>query len=310
MSQTTSGIRLIRRNQISNEKWDFLCQKLEYPIFNSIWYLDSVSEDWSAYVLNDYELALPVFLNKKFGFSYSLQPLFIRSISLMGSELKKQNDFLIDVLKQFNFFELNFENQHYDLFSNFEISNKTFQILTFKENYDLTRKSYSENAKRKLKQFQKFEPFIEKSENMDDLIEIFKNEKGDNFQNLNDLSYRSLKKIMTFAILNNYGNVYSVRLNNEILAIGFFIHYGNHLLYLKGAVTKRGKEKGAMYGLFDFIIRKYHGSYSQLDFGGSNDVGVAGFNKKFGACDLNYLILKKNKLIWPLNLLLKHKLGL
>jgi hypothetical protein len=310
MSQGFGSIKRLTRNEISEEKWDLLCKKLDYPIFNSTWYLDSVCENWSAFVLNDYELALPVFPKKKFGVNYSLQPLFVRSISLMGENIENKNKFLVDILKEYDFFVLNFDIKNLDLSNLFDYIQNKFQILFFKESYELTRASYSQNAKRKLNQFEKYNTSIICSNNTNDLIEIFKREKGGNFQNMNEASYDKLKNIMTSALLKNFGNVYSVELNGEILAIGFFVEFGHHLLYLKGAVTKNGKEFGAMYGLFDHVIKKFHSSHRWLDFGGSSDTGVAGFNKKFGASDMNYLILKNNKLPWPLNLIAKSKLGI
>ena len=97
---------------------------------------------------------------------------------------------------------------------------------------------------------------------------------------------------------------------NELVAIGFFIKKRNQLLYLKGIVTSSGKKIGAMQALFDKVIQENHESCIGLDFGGSSDEGLASFNKKFGACDRNYLILKQNKLPWPLNNVVKRKLGI
>jgi hypothetical protein len=310
MSEGFGGIRLLSRNEISEDKWDTICQKSDFPIFNSLWYLDSVCDNWKAFVLKDYELALPIFPSNRWGLNYSLQPLFVRSVSVMGEEKYKVNEFLKYVFQFFHFFELNFDDQVIINYKDLRTEENFFQLLNFKDTYELIRSSYSENARRKLKQFEKWETSIDCSDNIHDLINIFKNEKGGIFQNLNESSYESLKNIMTNALKNQYGNVYSVKFQNEIIAIGFFIYFGNHLLYLKGAVTKIGKEKGAMYGLFDHVIRKFHSSFKRLDFGGSSDEGVAGFNKKFGACDMKYLILKKNNVMWPLNRIIKSKLGI
>ena len=65
-----------------------------------------------------------------------------------------------------------------------------------------------------------------------------------------------------------------------------------------------------MQALFDKVIQENHESCIGLDFGGSSDEGLASFNKKFGACDQNYLILKQNKLPWPINNVVKRKLGI
>jgi len=48
---------------------------------------------------------------------------------------------------------------------------------------------------------------------------------------------------------------------------------------------------------------------SQLDFGGSNAKGLGDFNRKFGARDVEYLLLIKNSLAKPLAWLAKRKFG-
>ena len=69
---------------------------------------------------------------------------------------------------------------------------------------------------------------------------------------------------------------------------------------MKGTVNKIGREKGAFYGLIDFVLQSLVGSFEHFDFVGSNDKGVAGFYKKFGAQDFHYSILKYNTIKTPI----------
>ena len=84
MPEGIGKIKLIPRNEISEEKWEELLTNSEYPIFSSTWYLDVVAPGWKAFVLGDYELVFPVLLKQKLGFSYSLNPLLIRSFEILG----------------------------------------------------------------------------------------------------------------------------------------------------------------------------------------------------------------------------------
>ena len=68
---------------------------------------------------------------------------------------------------------------------------------------------------------------------------------------------------------------------------------------MKGTVNKLGREKGAFYGLIDFVLQSLIGSFDNFDFVGSNEKGVAGFYRKFGAKDFNYSILKYNTIKTP-----------
>ena len=69
---------------------------------------------------------------------------------------------------------------------------------------------------------------------------------------------------------------------------------------MKGTVNKTGREKGAFYGLIDNVLKSAVGSFEIFDFIGSNDKGVAGFYRKFGAQDFCYSILKYNKIKTPI----------
>jgi hypothetical protein len=127
---------------------------------------------------------------------------------------------------------------------------------------------------------------------------------------LTDETYYRLEQLMLKALENKAGIIEAISFENEIVAIGFFIQKGKDLLYLKGIVTEKGKKIGAMQALFDKVVQDYTLNCNCLDFGGSSDAGLASFNKKFGATDKNYLILKQNNVKWPLNKLVNRKLGM
>ena len=69
---------------------------------------------------------------------------------------------------------------------------------------------------------------------------------------------------------------------------------------MKGTVNKIGREKGAFYGLIDFVLQSLIGRFDNFDFVGSNDKGVSDFYRKFGAQDFNYSILKYNNIKTPI----------
>lgn len=307
MSKGFGEIKLVNREEISVDKWETVITDSDNTIFLSYWYLDAVMENWKAYILNDYELVFPILPAQKMGFNYVLQALFLRSFSVEGKAKEKILEFLTQILKNYHFFELNFVLET-AIPIGIQNNQSVYQFLEFETNYLFTFKKYSENTRRKLKDFQKSTAEFKQISDVNLLIELFKKEKGNPFANLTTESYQRLTKLMLNALVNNSGIIKAIAFENELVAIGFFIKKGNQLLYLKGIVTSSGKKIGAMQALFDQVIHENHDSYNGLDFGGSSDEGLASFNKKFGACDRNYLILKKNKMPWPLNNVVKRKL--
>ena len=309
MSEGFGEIKLISREEIQLDRWEEVIADSDNSIFLSFWYLDAVMQNWKTYVLNDYELVFPILPAQKIGFNYILQPLFLRSFSVEGKANEKKLEFLTQILKNFHFFELNFV-QETIIPIGVQSNESVYQFLEFESDYLKTFKKYSENTRRKLKDFQKSTAeFIEISD-VKLLIELFQKEKGNQFAHLTAESYQRLTNLMTNALANNCGIIKAISFENEMVAIGFFIKKGNQLLYLKGIVTSSGKKIGAMQALFDQVIQESLELCNGLDFGGSSDEGLASFNKKFGACDRNYLILKQNKLPWLLNNVVKRKLGI
>ncbi len=309
MSKGFGEIKLISREEIQTDRWEEVIADSDNSIFLSYWYLDAAIQNWKAYVLNDYELVFPILPAQKLGYNYVLQPLFLRAFSVEGNANEKKLEFLTQILKNFHFFELNCV-QETVIPIGIDSKESVYQFLEFEKEYLQTFKKYAENTRRKLKDFQKSTAeFIEISD-VNLLIDLFNKEKGNQFAHLTAKSYQRLTKLMTNALESNCGIIKAISFENELVAIGFFIKKGNQLLYLKGIVTKSGKKIGAMQALFDKVIQENHEFCIGLDFGGSSDSGLASFNKKFGACDRNYLILKQNKLPWPLNNVVKRKLGI
>lgn len=311
MSEGSGSIRLISRKDISHDKWDALVHQCDNSIFMSRWYLDEVMPDWKAYVLNDYEACLPVFITTKYTVKYALQPLFLRSMSVLGNKEKTKE--LVLVLKS----KLSFFSIYMDISMDQFIDDQLvvrelsrYQILSLGQEYEAIYKKYSQNIKRNLRDFIKSGAEISEEKDVGVLIDMFRIEKGRQFSHLNDKAYIRLTNLMKSAQKLNSGILRAIRLDGEIVAMCFFIRQESKLLYLKGVVNKQGKEIGAMQALFDSVIKEYAAHFVSLDFGGSNNEGLALFNKKFGAFDRNYLILKHNATGWPLKSFINRKFGL
>ena len=74
-------IRYLNHNAIDRKKWDDLVAAHGW-VYAQFWYLDIVHPDWAALVLDDYEAAMPLTGDKKFGVQYLFQPFFCAVIAL------------------------------------------------------------------------------------------------------------------------------------------------------------------------------------------------------------------------------------
>ena len=127
-----------------------------------------------------------------------------------------------------------------------------YQFLEFEIEYLQTFNKYSENTRRKLKDFQKSTAqFIEISD-VNLLLDLFKKEKGNQFAHLTTESYRCLKNLMTNALETNCGIIKAISFENEIVAIGFFIKKRDQLLvYRMQDLTKVLQLKGKNFKILD-----------------------------------------------------------
>ncbi|MGZ4117920.1 MAG: hypothetical protein ACXVPY_10580, partial [Bacteroidia bacterium] len=76
-------IKFIEHKNIDKQKWDACIQSSSSEcIFVYSWYLDIVSDNWAALVLNDYEAVFPIASKSKYKINYIYQPFFTRYFGL------------------------------------------------------------------------------------------------------------------------------------------------------------------------------------------------------------------------------------
>ncbi|NCA21185.1 MAG: hypothetical protein EBS86_08615, partial [Crocinitomicaceae bacterium] len=198
MSERLGEIKLIPRIEILETKWNALLETSDNAIFMSLWYLDAVMENWEAFVLGDYELVFPVSISKKMTFNYSLQPLFLRAFSVLGTDNKNELEFLKYIFSKLDFYQLTLTNDYLELAEKLDCKTKSFvyQVVELKEEYDQVLKKYSENTKRKLKDFKKSNAAFTEITDVRVLIDLFRKEKGTQFKHLTDETYSRLEQLM------------------------------------------------------------------------------------------------------------------
>lgn len=269
-------------------------------VFGLSWYLDAVFPNWCALVSGNYESGMP--LTAKYRPKRLMQPTFSRELNVYG--VGNQDEFLQYIANNFKAALFGWPN---DVpVAPWKYEPRIYQQVDLRGDYSSIRARYSENVRRQLKKATALE---ECKVAPAEIIALFRQEKGADVP-LSDASYTVLENLMMLAISNNMA--WSIGLKNEqgLMAAGFFIPFNNKLLYLKGSVSRAGKNLGAMQAVFDAAVRAHAETYHFLDFGGSNQDGLAAFNRKFGAEDVTYHMLKLNKLPWPMRQVAARKWGI
>lgn len=303
-------IKYIEHKNINKTLWDVTIDKsFNGIIFAYSWYLDIVSPEWDALILDDYKAVMPLTKRKKMGFNYLFQPFFNSQggvFSIMKLDEKIVNKFLESIPKKFKLIEITlntFNSPSSNLFDLTQI--QTFEVDLINE-YQTIRESYSQNIKRNIKKAEKNKVTAMKGFKPEPIIEIFKNNRGKNLSTYKEQDYFVLTRLMYELLHRNKAEIWSAYTEqNELCAGAFFIGSNNKAIFLFSGTTNLALKHGAMPFLIDQFIKENSLQNITLDFNGSNNENIARFYRGFGAKRCTFYFAKRNNLPWVLKTLKK-----
>ena len=80
-------IQLVHHANIDFEQWDMcISSAVNSEIYAYSWFLDCVSPQWSALILNDYEAVMPLPIKSKYGIRYIVQPPFCQKLGIFSPQ--------------------------------------------------------------------------------------------------------------------------------------------------------------------------------------------------------------------------------
>ena len=304
-------IKYLTHQQIDKSKWNACVEhSLNSMMYAYSWYLDVAAPNWDALVLDDYEAVFPMVHGNKFSLSYLYQPLFTQQLGLFFTNLanaEKLTEFIqaIPVTYRYIDINLNYANLLPNEGASIALVKRKNYILDLDKPYTKTFKNYTEHSRRNTNKSKKSNLNISICK-VNEVVEMYILQRGMATLNVTQKDYKRFEKIteaiadhkilIPLAVKNE---------NNHTLASAVFAISNNRIFYLMGTSNDEGKEKRAMYFLFDHIIEKYSNQQMILDFEGSEIQGVAHFFKGFGATKQHYFKLRINNLPWYIKWLKK-----
>lgn len=180
-------------------------------------------------------------------------------------------------------------------FSGISKIKKTNYILSLNQSYEQLSANYRKGHKLNLKTFYQSQIKIEESTKIEESIKFYNKFSHPEipvfYKNAN-----LLNNCISSCIRHNCGFLLQARdPNDQLIAIAFFSLYHNRLTYHLSCSSPIGKKYSAMYGIIDYMIRKYQNSQIILDFEGSSIPGLALFMSGFGAVEENYFSYRWNR---------------
>jgi hypothetical protein len=294
-------IKYIERKHIDDNKWNSCIEKaFNGNLYGYSWFLDIVGNEWDALIENDYERVFPLVIRKKFGISYIYQPFFTQQLGLYSTirlDSEALSTFIHAIPAKFRQIEINLNTLNKAGEKEFNLIPQSNHELDLIHSYDHIRKSYSDNLVRNIKKAEKAGLTVSKNIKPDDIIALFRQNRGKEISHLRDKDYLRLKRIAYTCMYKGLANIQGVYDDqNQLVAGAFFIQSNNKAIFLFSGLNDEGRKAGAMPFLIDSYIRSHAGRHLTFDFDGSNDADLARFYKSFGSKECVYQRLEINKL--------------
>ena len=303
-----SNIAYLRHSQIDKSKWDNCIETADNGlIYGYSFYLDTMSKNWDALILNDYEAVMPLPWNKKYGITYLYQPFLTAQLGVFGKKISEKivEDFIESIPFSFRYIDIALNKGNLSGIPTGNSIHRSNYVLDLNFNYEYLYQNFKENIQRNIKKAYQQGCKVQKDIDVEEIIELAvlqmkshgheSKENIDRFRRLyTDLHKR--KMTATYGI---------VSVNNKLLASCVFFFSHNRAFYILVGNHPDGKSSGASHALIDAFIKDNAGKNMLLDFEGSDIPTLAYFYSSFGAEHEIYPALKINRLPFYLKWLKK-----
>lgn len=294
-------ISYLTHSQIDKSRWDECVTKCPDALpYVWSWYLDVVHPGWEALVEDDYQAVMPLCSNKKFGISYLFQPYFTQKFGVFSKNGEANiKAFLQAIPKKFKFTEFRINSADIISVADGCVSVKPHRNieLCLSSDYSDLASNYHSNTKRNISKAQKDNLTIDESADPEEIIKLFRNNRGREIDKWGDTEYSRLQNLVEVAKDKGHCLVYGVKNSDDKLIAGaFFMTSHNKIVFLFSGTDESNKNTHGLSFLLDYVIKKYAGTDKILDFEGSDNDGLARYYKGFGGNEKNYQEIKLNQL--------------
>lgn len=292
-------ISYLPQANIDKSKWDRCIGNAENGlIYAYSFYLDAMSENWDALIVNDYEMVMPLTWKKKYTIYYLYQPFFTASLGIFGNNISCETvkSFLENIPVKFKYWDFYLNRNNLFSIAEFPMYERSNYILPLSEKYEILRSKYATSHIRNIKRSIQYGNVIKKNIPVKDVIQLSK-EQSKNFSTIEERNYSDFEHLFEFlkqkSMATTYG-VYSPQ--NKLVASCAYFFSHNRAYYILVGNHPDGKTSGASHLMIDEFIKEHASEHLVLDFEGSNIPSLAFFYKSFGSVLEKYPGIKMNKL--------------
>jgi hypothetical protein len=286
-------------SSIDKKKWDDrISTAANGLVYATSVYLDAMSDNWDALVMDDYTAVMPLTWRKKYGIHYLYQPFFTPCLGVFGNNMDAPllDEFLKAIPPKFKYWDISLNSGNFFKLPDFDLYQRMNYVLPLNEPYEKLFEHFRDNIRRNIRKAAKLNCIVKKDIPSDDVINLAREQSKD-FASLTEDDFCRFKKLYQQLHAINQAVTYAVyNPLNELLASGVFFFYNNRAYYILVGNHPNGKTIGASHTLINAFIKDHAGQNMLLDFEGSDIHSLAFFYSSFGAAEEKYAGLKYNKL--------------
>jgi len=292
-----SSLNIISSFDISVDKWNAcVVQNSNGLIYSRKEYLDTMCDNWSGMIIDDYKAVMPLPWRKKFGIRYFYVPAFVQQLGVIGEIHEPVK--LIQALMQFaKYGDIVFNFSNASLIDQLEVNSRTNYILDLSSGYDKLSGVYKKDLQLNLRKAQKEDLHYSVSDDVNSAISVYQ----DNYQHkLGNVSNEDFENFKTVCFQLHQKGMCLVRQvknsKHQLLASALLLKDNKRIYNIANATTQMGRQTEANHFLIDAVIKEFSGQQLLFDFEGSDLPGVKSFYEKFGAVDQPYFHYHHNQL--------------
>ena len=300
----TNKIRYVERKHLDTEKWNgCILRSVNGLVYSHSEFLDAMSPEWYALVMNDYEAVMPLTWRRKYGIHYLYQPAFCQQtgITTNAQDENVVEQFLSCIPKKFRYWDIQL-----NAFNSPKIVKPDLRknyLLSLASTGEELQNNYHRNAVRNIRKAKDENICVNENIPASVLLQLhLARFSGGN--NITKNEYKSFENLLEqWSVSSKAIMIGAEDKNGKIIASSGYLMYKNRITFIMNGNDDESLTNGASFLLKDHIIRKYAGSPYILDFEGSDNEDFARFYRQFGAEMIEYYPrIIYNRLPWPLNL--------
>jgi len=286
-------LKIIESNNIDRKKWNLLAEQSKVSFQNFSLFLDTLSENWCAIILDNYRGGIAIPYTVRLGIKGVFSPPLTSPLSWLG---EKPDNFAEINLMLRNYFKRAYFTSYEQLLPDGE--KRIYQRIKYQNDYEV---SYS--TRRNLSKFKRKNLTIQEIEVSQSLSFVFST-----LGNKVDVGSQKFTRQLT-SFFRSYPQCYCYGIKNEtqdiLHACVILVESSTEITSLYCASDTFGKKNKMMYALIHRGIQLSISKKKDFNFGGSSIESIRAFNLRFGSEDNFYYCWKWENSPWWFRFILK-----